>query len=60
MNSEPAHFLTLMNNGMTAPSQHAATSVLTNSRFYQSTGKPKGPGFLQTLRNTILLEHNSS
>ena len=59
-NSEPTHFLTLMKNGKTFSTiddiWHAVTSALTSFSFYQDSGKPKGIGFLETLKNPILLE----
>ena len=47
LNSEPTHLLTFLNNGKAFPSLDgmACSSSALNS-FYQSTGNPKGIGFL--------------
>ena len=49
MNSEPPHFLTFGNNGVTFPSLGGRQLAIVPNvfRFHQGTGKPKGIGFLR-------------
>ena len=37
---------------------HAVTSAMTSFSFYQDPDKPKGIGFLETLKNPFYLEIN--
>ena len=56
---ERTHFLTHTNNDKTFSSLDGMTcsySALTSFSFYQETDKPKGIGFLETLKNPIYLK----
>ena len=59
MNQPICHFLTLMNNGESFSSldgRDTVTSALTSFSIYQDSDKPRGIGFLETLKHQIYIK----